>query len=210
MAGGQETRVVPGPVKNGACPPPREIVVIETRKVFDFCFQEDVLERCFFVAGLGPGAMVTGCEITDVTCNEILDREPIPGHEGFFLVSLQVTLELSITIVPEAGAARVTVTRTIAFPKRVALCAPEGTDVTCDVQGTCICTLQPNQEVGQEPNICCTIQLVVVVTSTANVKLLVPSFGVVVPQECRDTAPAVQPGVPPEQCIPTSELTTGD
>lgn len=137
--------------------------MIEARKVFDFCFQEDMIERCFFVNGLANGAMVTNCEITNVTCTEILDREPIPDQDGLNLVSIQVNLTLEITIQTNDNGMPVTVTRNIAFPKRVALCAPTGTDVTCDVRGTCICTVQPiNEDLNGEPNVCCTIQLCVV------------------------------------------------
>jgi len=161
MAGGSHDAAVPGPVRDGRTPPVREIVVIEARKVFDFCFQEDVLERCFFVPDLGPGAQVTSCEIIDVTCMEVLDREPITDQEGLFLVSIQVNLTLRITILPSPRGTPVVVNRSIAFPKRVVLCAPTGTDVTCDVRGTCICTVQPVSGGGSigEPNICCTIQL---------------------------------------------------
>jgi len=205
--GGQEARIVPGPVRGGACPPPNEIVVVETRKVFDFCFQEDILERCFFVPGLGVGATVTQCEITNVTCTEILDREPLQDQDGLSLVSIRVSLDLRITIVPTTGATPITVTRSIAFPKRVVLCAPTGTDVHCDVRGTCICTVQPvmGGQGGTEPNVCCTIQLCITVTSAADVKLLVPSFGVVMPQECR-VSPAFGgcPPMPPDVCGPGS------
>lgn len=135
--------------------------MVEARKIFDFCFQEDTLERCFFVPGLGTAATVTNCEITQVTCNEILDREPVPDQDGLALVSIQVTLELSITVLPGPNVAPVTVTRMISFPKRAVLCAPTGTEVTCDVRGTCICTVQPSTmaQMGTEPNVCCTIQL---------------------------------------------------
>lgn len=197
-AGEQEAgRVVPGPIRGGHCPPPKEIVVVEARKVFDFCSQEDTLERCFFVAGLTNGAMVTACEITDVTCQEIMDREPIPEDEGKALVSIQVNLTLNVTITPGNGAAPITVQRNIAFPKRVVLCAPMGTDVSCDVRGTCICTIQPPSPNGgdTEPNVCCTIQLSITVTSTANVKVLVPTFGMVLPKEC-SAAPVIGEQIP--------------
>jgi hypothetical protein len=205
MTGGQDRRIVPGPVRGGACPPPSEIVVVEARKIYDFCFQEDTLERCFFVPGLGAQATVTSCEITQVTCSEILDREPVPDQDGLALVSIQVTMELSITVVPGPNVAPITVTRTISFPKRAVLCAPTGTLVTCDVRGTCICTVQPPimGQTGAEPNVCCTIQLCIVITSGADVKILVPSFGVVMPQECK-VAPAFGgcPPIPPEVCGP--------
>lgn len=218
MKGGQSNAIVPGPVRGSACPTPTEIVVIEARKVFDFCFQEDLIERCFFVPGLSNGAVVTQCEIVEVDCQEIMDREPIADHDGLALVSIQVVLTLSITIVPAPHAMPITVTRQIAFPKRVVLCAPTGTEVRCDVRGTCICTIQP-QVVPPvppvppgppvaEPNICCTIQLCIVVQSTADVKVLVPSFGIVMPQECRTAAAAFGgcPPLPPDICPPIGNV----
>ncbi|MFZ5815797.1 MAG: hypothetical protein ACOY93_10910 [Bacillota bacterium] len=200
MAGGQDIRVVPGPIRGGHCPPPREIVVVEARKVFDFCTQEDLLERCFFIPDLGPGAMVVECTITNVTCQEIMDREPLPNGEGRALVSIQVNLTLNLTIIPAPGQAAVMIQRNISFPKRVVLCAPLGTDVSCEVRGTCICTLQPPSPNGVEgePNICCTIQLSITLTVTANVKLLVPTFGMVLPKECT-VAPVLGVTVP-EDC----------
>jgi len=164
----QDPTVVPGPLR-GLCPPVSEIMVLEARKVFDFCFQEDLLERCFFVPQLTNGAAVIDCQIVDVVCTEVNDREHLPDGKGLALVSLQITLTINVTIVPATGAQPIVLTRTIAFPKRVVLCAPLGTDVTCDVRGTCICTVQPpvvtNGQVipTTEPNVCCTIQLCIVV-----------------------------------------------
>jgi len=167
--GVQDPAVVPGPLR-GVCPPVSEIMVLEARKVFDFCFQEDLLERCFNVPQLNNGAAVIDCEIVDVVCSEINDREHLPDGKGLALVSLQITLTINVTIAPSPHAHPIVLTRTIAFPKRVVLCAPLGTDVTCDVRGTCICTVQPpvvnnNGQVipTTEPNVCCTIQLCMVV-----------------------------------------------
>lgn len=186
MAGEQDLIVTPGPVRAGHCPPPKDIVVIEARKVFDFCTQQDLLERCFLVTGLHTGAEVIDCQITNVSCQEILEREPIPNGQGRALVSVQVNLTLMLTILPGVGMAPITVQRNISFPKRVVLCAPMGTDVTCDVRGTCICTVQPPSPgtTGTEPNVCCTIQLSTTLTVTATVKVLVPTFGTVLPKEC--------------------------
>lgn len=199
------TKIIPGPIK-GTCPPFKEIMVIDARKVFDFCFQEDILDRCFFVPEVGTGAEILDCEIVDVTCVEIMEREPIPETGGLALVSLQVTLTLRITLIPTTGATPIVINRPLAFPKRVVVCAPDGTDVNCDVRGTCICTLQPvvNQVTTTEPNVCCTIQLCIVVQVTADVKILVPTFGFVMPKECQ-VAPAFGgcPPIPPSQaCLP--------
>lgn len=207
VAGVQDLRVLPGPIRGGHCPPPREIVVVEARKVFDFCTQDDLLERCFFVAGLGQGAMVVDCQIANVTCQEIMEREPLPTKPGKALVSIQVNLTLNLTVVPATGQAPVMLQRNISFPKRVVLCAPTGTDVTCDVRGTCICTVQPPSPtpVETEPNVCCTIQLSTTLTVTANVKVLVPTFGMVLPKECT-IAPVLGAMVPPDCDEPVGRI----
>lgn len=196
--------VVPGPVRDGRVPPFREIMVVETRKVYDFCFQEDTLERCFTVPNLGAGAQVLSCQISNVTCQEITPREPIPDQPGLSLVSVQVNLQLTIQIRPDTGAQPGTLQRVIAFPKRLVLCAPQGTDVTCDVRGTCICTLQPVPAGSTEPNLCCTIQLCTTTQATADVRVLVPTFGTVVPQPCA-VSPAFGgcPPMPPQVCAPS-------
>lgn len=197
--GQQEGRVSPGPIRGGHCPPPREIVLVDARKVFDFCTQQDTLERCFCVADLGPDAAVIDCQIVNISCQEIAEREPIIGGEGRALVSIQVNLTVRITLMPGNNQPPITVERNIAFPKRVILCAPMGTDVTCDVRGTCICTVQPPGSTGcpVEANVCCTLQLVITITVTAPVKVLVPSFGMVMPRECQAPVPAA---MLPEEC----------
>ncbi len=193
---GTEMRVVPGPIRGGHCPAPREIVLVDARKVFDFCSQEDLLERCFTLPDLGADGSILSCRITQIQCEEVADRQPVTnGDEGRAIVSIQITLTLQLQVQPTMGAQPVLVERTVTFPKRVVLCAPEGTDVTCDVEGTCICTVQPGAGEG-EPNVCCTIQLCTVLTVTADVKLLVPAFGSVRARRCPSAA-SVQ-GCPPE------------
>ncbi len=203
---GTETIVVPGPIRGGHCPPPREIVLVDARKVFDFCTQEDLLERCFTIPNLGTGATILSCRITQIQCEEVADRQPVNnGSDGRAIVSIQITLTLQLQVQPATGMQPVTVERTISFPKRVVLCAPEGTDVTCDVEGSCICTVQPDAAAG-EPNVCCTIQLCTVLTVTADVKLLVPAFGSALPRRCPSAASPA--GCPPEvePCDPPVRL----
>jgi hypothetical protein len=54
-----------------------------------------------------------------------------------------------------------------------------------------------------------TMHLCVTVTSAADVKVLVPSFGIVMPQECR-VSPAFGgcPPIPPEVCGPSLQTTS--
>lgn len=209
-AGVRPDLIVPGPVR-GACPPPTEIICIEANKVFDFCFQEELVERCFdFEEDVTE---VIDCVIERVTCREIRDREPVEGREGLFLVSLQIDLILRITLMIDDE--EMDRFRRITFVKQVVLCAPLGTQVSCDVTGTCVCVLQEQElppelnitanllPVQDEAQICCTVQLCITVQSIAKVKVLVPTFGLCVPAECR-VAPAFGgcPPLPPNQCFP--------
>jgi hypothetical protein len=190
-----------GPVTSGSCPPPTEIVVIEAPKVFDFAFQEERLERAFTVEGLSDDAVVLACEIRDVNCCEVRDRRPLNDGTGLVEVTLRIDLCIRIVIRPAPGEEPVFIERIIRFQKRVLLCAPDGTDVTCDVQGNCLCTLQPDLSGGLEPNLFCRIHLCISVTASALVKLLVPIFGMVLPRAAEDAISANCPPIPPAQCV---------
>lgn len=194
------SNLLPGPVTAGSCPPPTEIVVIEAPKVYDFCFQEDRLERAFTLDNLADGAMVLACEIKEVHCCEVADRRPLNDGSGLFEVTLRIDICIRVILRPGLDEEPVKLERLIRFQKRVLLCAPEGTDVTCDVNGNCLCTLQPSD--APDPNLFCTINLCVTVTVCALVKLLVPTFGLVLPKACQEAAFAGCPPVPPPGCGP--------
>jgi hypothetical protein len=212
IAGAQNDVIVPGPIL-GPCPPPTEIICIEAKKVFDFCFQEELLEKCFRLEE--EVTEVEDCEIESAVCREIRDRRPVEGRDGLFLVSLQIDLILRLTLLVDEE--EVVRRRRITIVKQVVLCAPLGTEVTCEVAGTCICVVQDQtlppelvengaaqpEPAEDEPNICCTVQLCITIQSLATVKILVPALGLCVPAECR-VAPAFGgcPPMPPGQCFP--------
>lgn len=192
------SKLLPGPVAAGACPPPTELVVIEAPKIYDFCFQEDRLERFFTLDDLSDGATVLSGEIVEVRCCEIAERRAV---NDLFEVSLQVDACMRVIFLPGMGEEPERLERLVRLQKRVLLRAPEGTDVTCDVQGECLCTLQPG--CANDPNLFCTINLCVTITVSALVKLLIPTFGLVMPKACENAAfVSVGAHLAPRQFIP--------
>jgi hypothetical protein len=173
------SKLLPGPIAPGECPPPSELVVIEAAKIVDFCFQEDRLERFFTLDDLSDGAAVRSCEIVEVRCCEVAERRPVGD---LFEVTLRVDACIRVIFVPGIGEEPERLERLVRLQKRAVLRAPEGTEVTCDVQGDCLCTLQPSD--GNDPNLFCTINLCVTITVSALVKLLIPTYGLVMPKAC--------------------------
>ncbi|MEW6182375.1 MAG: hypothetical protein AB1500_04250 [Bacillota bacterium] len=179
-----------------------EVVCIETFKVYDFCFQSDSREQCFDVtvcqAFPFPSGAVAECEIVGTpTCTEI--SRTAPDENGRSNVTFAVSATIKITIIgPECPIC--TLTKTISFTKTVVLCAPEGTFTDCAVvDAACQCVL-----IGEQ--VCCSVDLCIVIQSRAVVKLLVPSFGFCVPAPCEEVSPAppvvCPPVLFPPQCTP--------
>jgi len=73
--------------------------------------------------------------------------------------------------------------KVVTFLKQAVLCAPEGTEVQCEVTGNCCCFLDCNWDIT------CVFDFCVVLQVKADVKILVPSFGFCVPAECKAVAP---------------------
>jgi hypothetical protein len=183
-----------------------EVVCIETFKVYDFCFQAESREQCFnlpdtlpFSTALPIGCTVS-CKIVDTpTCVEI-SRTP-PDEKGRSAVTFAVSVTIRVRIIPPVSFSsedaeaqqlfKFKLTKTISFTKTVVLCAPEGTFTDCAiVDSACRCVL-----IGEQ--VCCTVDLCIVIQSRAVVKLLIPSFGFCVPKVCEEVSP-----VPPVVCPP--------
>jgi hypothetical protein len=80
----------------------------------------------------------------------------------------------------------------VTFLKQAILCAPEGTEIQCEVTGNCCCFLDADELVN------CVFDFCVVLQSKAAVKMLIPTFGFCVPAECKGVA-ACPPKLP-KQC----------
>ncbi len=207
------TVVVPGPCPPHGCPPPTEIVCIETLKVYDFCFQNDTVENaCFAIpAACVPPvttAVAVNCAITNIT-SAVVQRTPLPppAPVGFARVTIRLILTLSFTLVRADGTTLCTFTADFPFLKTVALCAPAGTDVVVETRGTRCgpCFILAGTQV------CCEIDFCLLIQSRALVKLLVPAFGFCVPAECVELPKAPLPCPPsplfPPQCPPAPTVT---
>ncbi|QIA26439.1 hypothetical protein DYI95_001825 [Thermaerobacter sp. PB12/4term] len=200
----QVDQVVPGPCDPVyGCPEPTEIVCIETVKVYDFCFQTDRRENvCFPIPaafqGILPSDLVT-CEIVQVTCQEV-SRQEDPNNPGFADVTLLVTVTMQFTIRRNDNVVA-QFEDSFGFLKTVLLCAPEGTVIQCESAGSRCgpCVIINGQ-------VCCEVDLCLLIQSKALVKLLVPAYGFCVPAPCV-TLPKPPLVCPPEnlfppQCVP--------
>ena len=200
-------QVVPGPCPPLGCPPPTEIVCIETNKVYDFCFQSDTIENaCFPIPAACtppvPPTTVIECAVTGVT-SRIVSRValPPPAPTGFARVTIEITVNLSFTLRNADGTVRCTFTAAFPFLKTVALCAPTGTDIVVEIGaarcGPCF--------ILNGTQVCCEIDLCILIQAVALVKLLVFAYGFCAPAECVELPklPLICPPRPlfPPQCI---------
>jgi hypothetical protein len=195
--------VKPGPYPGGA-PTATEIACIKAKKVFDYCFHQDVIERCFPVSERDLSSDVEGiarCTVTQTRCTE-LGRTDMPGKPGFCAVNLQLNVVVEFAIATHNGTQR-TFTRTFALPKTVVLCAPTGTQIECDVNAVCTCALETQAgPCGTRTEISCSLQVWLVVTTFAEVAMLVPSYGLCTPAAVTE-GPLYGQALPDELLPPT-------
>ncbi len=188
-------------------PPWKEIVCIETTKVYDFCFQVEHRDNVCFnlpkncIPSLGA---YVACTITSVTCTEVPPRIPLTTP-GFFNVTLLLTVNADIQVLNPAPTPICDFPVTFSFTKTVTLCAPDGTTVVCDVPSYSCgpCVLTPADQV------CCQFNLCLLVETDATVKLLLPAYGFCVPAECAQVSPEFPECPPTDLFPPQCTLPTG-
>jgi len=170
-----------------------DVICIEAKKVFDFCFQEHRVERHFSVDMVGAdGKVMVDCQIDtqNVTCKEVSPRQPVDPKRHKFLVCLAVQVPVLIRTVNAAtGQFAKTLHKTLTVLKQAVLCVPPGAEIQCEVTGNCCCVFDDESEKVQ-----CVFDLCIVVKSKATVQILVPTLGVCAPKECK----ALPAGCPPD------------
>jgi len=196
-------QVIPGPCPKEGCPEPTEIVCIETLKVYDFCFQNDTIENaCFAIpaACMPPvsSAVTVVCSITDID-TVVVARTPLPppAPTGFARITIRIIITLTFQLIKPDGSTLCRFTAQFPFVKTVALCAPVGTDVAVEVRAS---RCGPCFILGGT-QVCCEIDLCLLIQSRAVVKLLVPAYGFCVPAECVELPKTPLP-CPPEPLFP--------
>lgn len=176
----------------------QDVICIEAKKVFDFCFQEHRVERSFPANGVGEAPVVIDCQIDtqNVTCREVNMRELVDPKRNKFLVCLQINVPVTIRVMNQmTGQIITTINQVVVIPKQVVLCVPAGTEVQCEVTGNCCCVSDPMNN-----TINCVFNFCIVVKSKATVQVLVPTLGMCMPKECRTVSAGCPPMVPIEAC----------
>lgn len=161
-----------------------EVICIEATKVCDFCFQEHRVDRTFNV-NVPTGVTEIMCNIDEanVTCR-VVERREVEGTKKQ-LVCVAITVPVTFTVGTE------TFNQTVTFLKQAVLCAPEGTQVRCDVTGNCCCFLDPATGL-----VTCVFDFCVVIKTQVQVRVLVPTLGMCTPKRCRSTIVGCPPSVP--------------
>lgn len=191
------------------CPPPDRIECITVEKVYDSCYQVDnrnqnIVTTAVFSAGLAVGDLVNCAldTVTGITCVESGPRVPV--GDGYYNVTLVITVPLILTNPIDDT---LTFASSFVFAKQVRLCAPAGVNVSCDGSTIVGCNCVVTALVGGVATISCDIQACIVIKSTLDVQLLVPSYGFCIPKQCAPIS-GVCPTLPPAQCFGDTQATT--
>lgn len=162
-----------------------DVICIEAKRVCDFCFQEHRVERTFQVSTSTNGTRpAVSCEIDErnIVCREV-ERTVVGGKKDHVLVCVAVEVPVTITIGTEV------ITQRVVFLKQAVLCAPEGTDIECQVTGNCCCFF--DQQTG---SVSCVFNFCIVIQSKVDVRVLIKTLGTCAPKECRSVVGGCPPG----------------
>lgn len=190
--------IQPGPCPSEGCPAPTEIVCIKVDKVFDSCFQTDLVSvstTALTVTTASLTGVTFSCAVASGTVS--LGSTP-PDATG--CVNVIATIPFTVTFTSS--------TSTITFTPVTGQCtsfatlyAPTGT--TFQVESSLVCstpvatitpvTLDLSQVVLTTVVTCC-----VVVKSTLLVQLLVPSYGQCEVPQCGVRGLVCPPPTPPQ------------
>lgn len=211
--------VTAGPLMAGNWPPPTEVDCIEVTKVFDSCYQtqnfnnlcarvppEDMCGQIAF----NPASTAT-CAVSSTTCNLI--SSVATGVDDDYQVTFSVSIVDTVTLTSPTGQT-CSFNIPVNFFASTVLCVPTGATPTCTVSASCgPCIIVPGSgPQGSDwhdhgPSVCCAVNVCVLLQSTAQVQLLVPSYGYCVPAECQVAAAAPCPPYP-TNCTSTTSGTT--
>ena len=185
-------------------PPPQEKACLVVEKVFDQCFQEDVVVRGFTIpAGSGEPCMDVdlrrvdrvACTIFSAGCSIVEVSPPLNGN--YRIVTVKDELEMQIDLVDGACAPSPVVlcsfkatindfysqTRLYVPPPGTLLGPAGGPFLFCEVvNATCDCKLETRPPGEPITSAICTITICKIVEANAFVRLLVPSMGFCVPE----------------------------
>lgn len=167
-----------------------EVICIEAKRICDFCFQEERIERSFDIPGSdGVHGGVT-CEIDHqhIRCREV-ERRAIEGKKGRSLVCLAIEVPVRIRVGERV------MNEVLLFLKQAILCIPEGTDVECQVTGNC-CSFFDRTS-GKLSTV---FDLCVVIQSKVTIRALVPTYGLCAARPCQGVSTGCPPRLPIELC----------
>ena len=214
-----------GPLGSELWPKPTQVDCIEVTKVFDSCYQMQNFnnlcarvphqDMCLQIA-YNPASTAT-CAVTSTTCT--LLSSVSTGVDDDYAVTFSVSLVETITLTGPTGQTCM-IDIPVNFFASTTLCIPTGAAPTCTVASSCgPCVILPGSNPypatdppgdchdRRDPTVCCQLNVCVVLQSTAQVQLLVPSYGYCAPAQCQVAAAPPCPAYPAD--CPTTSTTSG-
>lgn len=184
----------PGPCPPEGCPPPTEVDCIEVSKVYDYCFQQDLLENVCATISVECPAVSASC-VVSATC--IVGATTPGSTTGFINASFGIVVSVTFTLFQSSGEIACTGVTTASLVKIVTLCGPPGTFQDCRVE-----SVSCGPSVLFLGSVCTSVVLCLTFQSLAIVKILVPTYGFCVPAPCTTGGlPPCPPGTLfPPQC----------
>jgi hypothetical protein len=189
------------PMAGGSGDCHHDVICIETDKVFDFCFQEEHVERTFTVPTVDHRMLNVECQIDQagITYREIGSRREADGRNRF-LVCLVIEVPVTLSLVDAQNPDLVVqvIRERVVFLKQAVLCTPTGSNVACEVTGNCSGLF--DRQLGQ---VSCEFDFCVLLKSTAKVRVLVQTLGICVPQRRESVNTDYPPVVPIDEIART-------
>ena len=157
------------------CPTPSDRICIETTRIFDSCAFEEEQHKTFNLPNSDEYQCIQ-CEVIE-TKYRILNITKIDDQQD--LVNVKLRIEVMLEFISNCPNDPV-LKRTVYFDKNITLTAPEGSDITCDINSAdCECDKSHCNH-----KLTCIVEIAAVVKSKKLVQIQVPFLGNCESKQC--------------------------
>lgn len=157
------------------CPTPSDKMCIETTRIFDSCAFEEQQHKTFNLPNSNEYQCIH-CKVIE-TKYSILDITKTAEEQD--LVNVNLRIEVMLGFISNCSNDPV-LKRTVYFDKNTTLTAPEGSDISCDINSaTCECV-----KLNCGHKLTCTVEIAAVVKSKKLVQIQIPFLGNCQSKQC--------------------------
>lgn len=181
------------------CPSPTEIDCVRVKKIFSQCFHSQVEEieipfdapTLEIITADAQEAECVSSEITIMDCSALTDD----------IVRIIFLLETTSRVPLDEGGYEIS-SETKVITKHLFLHGASETvlDLECQALPECLfCLITQRDDIGNVTQVRCIVRVCISLKTTAEVQLLIPTYGVCQPPECGINTPNCPPS-PPSDC----------